>query len=114
MEHIVDSKHFKHSDISSIPKHILYVIIDDDFDYYYENDEDLNKDDFLILKLKFEQKEYTMIHGFPGDNCAGVIFNENELYPIGEGESSTQSEPENWYYKITNDLEDFDMLVIDR
>lgn len=65
------------------------------------------EDDYIFCILKFREKEYYMIHGFPGDNSVGMIFNfdRREFYMVGE--LCPQSKPDNihslqkWYKQKT-------------
>src|SRR4030042_3701432 len=78
----------------------------------YEDDEHVKQQDWIIGNITFDDVVYTIIHGFPGDNASGIIYNSNrkEYYMIGESmmEEDCQSVPQTWYLKETNDVSDFE------
>lgn len=84
----------------------------------YENDEHVNSDDWIIGDVIFGEVVYTIIHGFPGDNASGIIYNSErkEYYPIGESiaEKDCQSAPQLWYLEATNDVTEFGSLILHR
>ena len=63
----------------------------DDFGYD-ENDEDqydeeLKTDDFVLMTIKdVDGKEYTLVHGYPGDNAHGLLYTDDEMYIISDGD----------------------------
>ena len=38
----------------------------------YDDDEHLQESTFIICDITFENKSYTLVHGFPGDNPVGA------------------------------------------
>lgn len=54
--------------------------------FYIQEGDNPAEDDYIFCILKFREKEYYMIHGFPGDNSVGMIFNfdRREFYMVGE------------------------------
>lgn len=54
--------------------------------FYIQEGYNPAEEDYVFCLLKFRGKEYYMIHGFPGDNSVGLIFNfdRREFYMIGE------------------------------
>ena len=73
----------------------------------YEDDEYLVESDYVIFDLEINTVKYTMIHGFPGDNPAGVIFNENESYDI-RNQGDNKNEVYDWYNKTTENGSNFE------
>nr|QBK93102.1 MAG: uncharacterized protein LCPAC403_02360 [Pithovirus LCPAC403] len=69
----------------------------------YEDDEDLSNENYVFVVLEFERKEYTLIHGFPGDNPCGGFFDkdQNVIIEIGDGACDPDDHPiSKWYEKI--------------
>lgn len=95
------------AEVATLPAEIL------DFAGFNDNDDDdevmtefLQTYDFIIADLDLGGKKYTMVHGFPGDNPAGIIFNEEGHHLIGET-APQNSIPQKWYAKVTGDICDF-------
>lgn len=88
--------------IKAIPDKIaeeLYLLED------YVDDEYLDAQDFVILILMDGKDKYIMIHGFPGDNPLGVIYDQRDhiIVWVGEGMDESDSDPFYvWYNLITN------------
>lgn len=82
------------ADMRCLPLDIL-----DDF-LCYENDQELEIDNFIIGELvrgENVSNVYTLIHGFPGDNADGVILKDgNMVAKIGEG-CENSNEFTDWY-----------------
>ncbi len=76
-------------------------------DAYNEDDEGLMDSDYIIADLEINGKTYIMIHGFPGDNPIGVIFNDTEKHIVGEGLDEKVNEVKNWYRTASNNSSDF-------
>ncbi len=77
-------------DFDKLPPVVCYITDD-------PTDESLKNEDFIICDLEFsENNKYTFIHGFPGDNPAGMIYNDNsEIYE--------DTMFHKWYNEITHD-----------
>lgn len=77
----------------------------------YKDDEQVRRSDWIIGEITFNEYKYTIIHGFPGDNASGIIYNSTnkEYYIIGEGmmEKDCASVQGSWYIEITNDVTEF-------
>ena len=67
----------------------------------YDDNEHLQESSYIICDILFRDKLYVLVHGFPGDNPVGAIFNHNETYIVGEGGQYNDNIPENWYDDIT-------------
>lgn len=70
----------------------------------YENDDHLKESDYIISDIKIGDSHYYLIHGFPGDNPQGAIFNSHKTYLVGEcmpEDVDESAEPIVWYNKIT-------------
>jgi hypothetical protein len=64
----------------------------------------------ITLKIVNSGNEYTIVHGFPGDEPAGCVLLENDEFLIMGGKESTNSDLiaiENWYWQITRECCDF-------
>lgn len=75
----------------------------------YEDDNQLNRSDYIIGDMVFAGLFYTIVHGFPGDNAHGIIFrqyNSDEHHEIGEGIDHI-TPIQQWYQTITNDATDY-------
>jgi len=67
-----------------------------------DDDDDFKLANWVIGELKFGEETYTMIHGFPGDNVLGLIFNKQQSYIVGRPTEKTDTSlPEQWYAEIT-------------
>lgn len=78
----------------------------------YEKDypEDLVEDDFVKLDLYVQGKKYICIHGFPGNNAAGIIYTENggEYYNIRKLSKGETPRVVEWYLKKTENGSSFE------
>lgn len=65
--------------------------------------DDSNVNDYIIVDLTLDGKQYTLIHGEPVDNPNGVIYNDQELHRVGEirDDSEELSDIQKWYQQIT-------------
>jgi len=72
----------------------------------YENDEHVKEQDWIIGDITFDGVAHIIIHGFPGDNASGIIYDPvgKKYYMIGEGmtEEDCLSAPQMWYLQVTN------------
>jgi len=59
-------------------------LVGDNYPWDMENDDDLRESDWVIILWL---NKFVIIHGFPGDNPAGLIFNQQEdlITEFGEG-----------------------------
>ncbi|MFS8159960.1 MAG: hypothetical protein ACMG6E_07065 [Candidatus Roizmanbacteria bacterium] len=74
----------------------------------YTDDQYVKEQNWIIGKLTLANTIYTIIHGFPGDNASGAIFNEQEFYIIGEGLRAADNHPvQLWYLEVTDDATDW-------
>lgn len=87
-----------------------YFDCNDRFSYIYNSNKDLADNNWVIGQVTIKDKQYTIIHGFPGDNPIGLIFNETTAIQIYGGRCSSHDQNENvnknlesWYMQATND-----------
>ncbi len=74
----------------------------------YEEDEELRNSDYIIATVKFKGKEYTFIHGFPGDNPIGGFLDQNWKIVAVVGEGGDKGSFSDWYNKLTDDGHHYD------
>ena len=69
----------------------------------YEEDEELMEDNYVIGDIEINGKKYTMIHGFPGENASGVIYNQDEMHFVGQYIDAVEIDtiPLLWYSYVT-------------
>jgi len=87
------------------------VVIDSDLYLYedYVEDDFLGEQEFIIVEMTYKGQTYTMIHGFPGDNPSGIIYNpaSREIVArVGEG-MTAETNLEKWYFNVTHDCMDY-------
>ena len=72
--------------------------------------EELRNSDYIIATVKFKGKEYTFIHGFPGDNPVGGFLDQNlnVVTAVGEGGPYDESSLSKWYDTLTADGRHYD------
>lgn len=88
------------ADLEKFDKITKDLIDEDDCD-----DETLADSDYIIGDLCIGGVDYTIIHGFPGDNPSGFIFNKDKTYSVGEEmKEDLNEEPVLWYRKITGNV----------
>lgn len=89
-----DVRYLTMADIRNMPQ---YIIEEANLDDGYECDEDLKDTSYTISTLIHNNIHYTMVHGFPGDNADGIIYNdENIVAYIGES-CDDVNEFTHWY-----------------
>ena len=81
---------------------------DEYMDYFVEDDTNQNLVDqgYIIGTIKIDSIVYTIIHGFPGDNPQGIIFNDSITCRVGECIDANGAIGE-WYHKVTDGLSEF-------
>ncbi len=85
----------------------------DDFDNL--SDENLVDADFTYGKISHGTDTLNFIHGFPGDNPAGVIYDDQfkVVGRVGEGMNVT-NDLEQWYMDTTKDVTELNMFCIQK
>ncbi len=78
---------------------------------YYEDQ------DFVFFSVQDSKgKVFDVVHGFPGDNPFGVVYDDDCIFDLlGSGDSISNSEVEKWYNKITKDATSFyklDFMIV--
>jgi hypothetical protein len=79
----------------------------------YLNNNQLERDDFVFVKIIIDKKNYKMIHEFPGDVPSGIIWDKKGKHYIGRSMDYRENDgsPQKWYCQITKDstkyLDDF-------
>jgi hypothetical protein len=71
------------------------------------NQEDLNDGDFIIGIIEYNNKLYNLIHGFPGNNPRGLIY-DNNYNIIAELEHSLDED--NDFIKWYNSLDEKEIM----
>lgn len=102
---IVDIRRLKMADLDTHPDSIKECL----GDWMIESDRDCVESDCVLGELEYNGAAYSFIHGYPGDNPSGVIWNETEQFLVGECEKQLTADPVvTWYYALlaTNGLED--------
>lgn len=96
---IVSIRHLTTDDYKLIPEHDN-LMDRDDYD-----DEQLKSEDYVFVTLRHNDRSYYMVHGFPGDNAAGFIFNLKKEIKAEVGESCQDvNKFTNWYIGLGDDV----------
>ena len=68
----------------------------------------LLEQNYIFGVILFNNKVYMTIHGFPGDNPNGVIYNNyNDSHKVGEmGMVDPLTSIQKWYIEVTEEVED--------
>ena len=111
---IENMRAFTVKDFRSLPNNIYK-----EMKFEEKSDIDINNDlieeNYIIGELTFNDEKYTIIHGFPDGNPTGIIFNNIHTYLIGDiTTDKSYGILQLWYMNITNNIKDFDKLIIPR
>ncbi len=89
-------------DISSLSDEIADIMC---LDEEYQDNEYFQEQDFIIGILRHNDIEYSIIHGYPGDNATGIVFSGDTIIAhIGEGCDGDECDHfASWYASLNNE-----------
>ena len=103
---IVDKKFLTEKIFNIIPENVMCEM----YPFGKYNYEYLKDHDFILMTLENtnDNKIYTVLHGFPGDNPDGIIYDKNGkiLDYLGCG-CDPDTLFRKWYIEITDDCNDY-------
>lgn len=103
---IISIRRLFKADVDTKSDTIKYIVLRR---WLIENNNDAVEMDCAIGTISYGDEVYSFIHGYPGDNPDGIIWNDKEEFHVGEGLRNTSSDPVvDWYYQMleTNGTED--------
>jgi hypothetical protein len=101
---LINIRQMQVTDFEKIPEDYL-----ERFDLGVQDYDYLRSQDFVYGELKNKEtgKVYVLIHGFPGDNSDGCIYdpqNGEIVGEIGEGCDEDEDEYTQWYHSLGDDV----------
>ncbi len=99
---LISIRNLTQEDLKNIPKNDSF---DDSFDSQNTN-QDLIDSNYIFATFKHKNRTYIVIHGYPGDNADGYIYDiitKKIVADIGEG-CSNDNEFTDWYLEIGNNI----------
>lgn len=97
-----------------------YVLVDIKSDYFLgcyddKDDEYFVDQDFVYFTLRNGDKIYYMIHGFPGDNTSGIVFDEDGIIAWLDEDidpKNPMNDFEAWYTELHKESENHRVLYM--
>jgi hypothetical protein len=73
-------------------------------EFYFEEYTDMKSGDYIFMIVRSEDKIYKIVHGFPGDQPMGIVFNEDGIIEYLPPEDNLTSIGK-WYEDCMADCE---------